>query len=204
MKKEKEESQELAVVPKTEIALQSTAIENQLIELRSYVSSGLLPASIKNAEQALVIAQFGRELGFAPMQSFSSIYVVKGRPSLSTAAMSALLRKAGIKWKTIKDYEKIVDKDGKLLDIETVIRFYRDGIEDDIKFTMQEANTAGLVTTSEVWKKYPKIMLYWRCFSIGARRIASDCIMGLYTTEEAAEIEKVPFDLDESGNVIIK
>jgi hypothetical protein len=202
MKKEKEEGLEL-VNPEAGI-MRSSPMENQLVELRSYIASGLLPSTVKTPESALVIVQYGKELGFAPMQSFNSIYVVNGRPSISTSAMSALIRKGGIKWKTIKDYERVDNPDGSLKDIVTTIRFYREGIEDDVTFTMQEVNTAGLLT-NPVWKKYPKIMLYWRCFSMGARRVASDLIMGLYTTEEVAEIEKVAFDIEpESGNVTIK
>lgn len=47
-------------------------------------------------------------------------------------------------------------------------------------------------------------MLYARCLSLGANRIAPDVTMGLYTVEEMVDITNAKnVDIDEEGNVKI-
>lgn len=175
-----------------EIAVESTEMglsrqlqdqNSMLDEAASWVKSGLLPASIKTPEQAVVIALKGKELSLAPMASFEMIDVIMGKPALKPKGMAALCRKGGVRTKTIKDFEPILDAEGKKVDMETIIRFYRDGIEEDVKYTYRDAQALGLVTKDN-WKKQPGVMMYWRCYSKGANRVCPDLIGGLYTTEE--------------------
>lgn len=177
---------------KNELSTTSKDLNNQLIrqnqmleQAGAWVKSGLLPPSVKTAEQAVVIALKGRELGLETMASFDFIDVIAGKPSLKPKAMGALVRKGGVKYKTIKDFEPIVDDKGNKIDYETIIRFYRDGIEEDVKYTWKDAALMQLVNKDN-WKKQPGVMMYWRCFSKGANRICPDLIGGLYTTEELA------------------
>lgn len=156
-----------------------------LEEAVSWVKSGLLPASIKTPEQAVVIALKGRELNLQTMASFEMIDVIMGKPCLKPKGMAALVRKGGVKTKTIKDFEPVVNAEGKKTDMETIIRFYRDGIEEDVKYTYRDAEGLGL-TSKDNWKKQPGVMMYWRCYSKGANRVCPDLIGGLYTTEELA------------------
>jgi hypothetical protein len=158
--------------------------QNQLLEQAgAWIKSGLLPPAVKTAEQAVVIALKGKELGLESMLSFDLIDVIAGKPSLKPKGMGLLVRKGGVKYKTIKDFEPILDDKGNKVDYETVIRFYRDGIEEDIKYTYKDAQLMGL-TGKDNWKKQPGVMMYWRCFSKAANRVCPDLIGGMYTTEE--------------------
>jgi hypothetical protein len=166
------------------IQLQSSQ-EIMLEEAKTWVKSGLLPASIKTPEQAVVIALKGKELNLKPMASFEMIDVIMGKPCLKPKGMASLCRKGGVRTKTIKDFEPVLNEEGKKVDMETIIRFYRDGIEEDVKYTYRDAEALGL-TSKDNWKKQCGVMLYWRCYSKGANRVCPDLIGGLYTTEELA------------------
>lgn len=169
----------------TELSNKQHSQSIMLEEAVSWVKSGLLPASIKTPEQAVVIALKGRELNLQTMASFEMIDVIMGKPCLKPKGMAALVRKGGVKTKTIKDFEPVLNEEGKRVDMETIIRFYRDGIEEDVKYTYRDAEGLGL-TSKDNWKKQPGVMMYWRCYSKGANRVCPDLIGGLYTTEELA------------------
>jgi hypothetical protein len=118
--------------------------------------------------------------------------------------MASLVRKGGVRTKTIKDFEPIKDAEGKTIDYQTIIRFYRDGIEEDVSYTYSDARNLGL-TAKDNWKKQPAVMMYWRCYSKGANRVAPDLINGLYTTEEVASFTKgAPnIEITEDGDAIV-
>lgn len=173
-------------MPNTLAIVSKDQIEAMLQAATSFIESGLLPAHIKTPQAALVIMQYGNELSIGPMQALNNIYVVSGRPSLSGNLMSALIRAGGVKWKTIRDFEPVLNEQGQKIDYVTTIRFIRDDIEEEVSYTWQEAKIAQL-TTKDNWNKYPRNMMYWRCFSIGARRIAADYCMGMYLASEMAD-----------------
>ena len=181
-----EENKELAIAEtNNSLAQQVSDQQGMLEQAATWVKSGLLPASVKTAEQAVVIALKGKELNMSPMMSFEMIDVIMCKPALKPKAMAAMCRKGGVRTKTIKDFEPVKDETGKTVDMETVIRFYRDGIDEDVKYTYKDAQNLGLVGKDN-WKKQPGVMMYWRCFSKGANRVCPDLIGGLYTTEELA------------------
>lgn len=169
----------------TALATRNQEQSVMLEQAQTWVDSKLLPASIKTAEQAAVIAIKGKELGLAPMMSFEMIDVIMGKPALKPKAMAALCFKGGVRTKTIQDFESIKNEEGKVIDKITTIRFFRDGVDEDVSYKYTDAQNLGL-TTKDNWKKQPNIMMYWRCFSKGANRVAPDLIGGLYTTEELA------------------
>lgn len=180
-------AKEVAIIENTNTSIsQQINDQNQLLDQASvWIKSGLLPASVKSPEQAVVIALKGKELNMAPMMSFEMIDVIMGKPALKPKAMAAMCRKGGVRTKTIKDFDPIKNEDGKTIDMETIIRFYRDGIEEDVRYTFKDAERLGL-TSKDNWKKQPGVMMYWRCYSKGANRVCPDLIGGLYTTEELA------------------
>lgn len=171
--------------------------------LTSLINSKQLPTHIKNVEEAFTIAQMGRELGFATMQSFHYIIPIQGKLSLSAKAIGALLRKGGVQYTTIEDgiwvytdaSTSIVLKAGdeKPMDQRTTILFIRDGREERCSFTWKDAEKQGL-TSKDNWKRMPKEMLYARCLAKGANRIGSDLLLGLYAVEELAD----SFSINES------
>jgi hypothetical protein len=181
-----------------------SAQSDLLVKAETWIASGLLPSSIKKPEQAVVIALKGKELGLETMASFELIDVIMGKPALKPKGMASLIRKGGVRTKTIKDFEPILDEKGAKVDYITTIRFYRDGIEEDVSYTYRDAERLGL-TNKDNWKKQPAVMQYWRCYSKGANRVAPDLINGLYTTEELASFtpNAPQIEITEDGDAIV-
>lgn len=191
----------------TEVTVTREVPKTEMEQLQILIDSKSLPANIKTIEQAFTIAQFGKDLGLKPMQAFHQIYSIQGRLSLSARALGGLLWANGIGYKTIQDYELVVrgtDKDGKeIKDRVTTIEFYRGNITDRTSFYFSEAIKAGW-TTKDNWVKMPKQMLYSRCLSMGANRIAPDKVQGLYTTEEVMDFAPdTNAKITEEGEVVI-
>lgn len=148
-----------------------------------FSKSGMFP-DIKSATQALVKIMAGKELGLTPFQSMASIYIVNGRLSLTSQAMSSLIKKT-------KKYDyKVIKLDSE----ECSIDFYAgDDKQGNSTFTFKDAAKAGLVN-KDVWKNYPKNMLFARALSNGARFYAPDAICGYYSKEEVEDLgeEQLP------------
>ena len=190
----------------TEVTIREVP-KTEMEQLQILIDSKSLPANIKTIEQAFTIAQFGKDLGLKPMQAFHQIYSIQGRLALSAKALGGLLWANGVGYKTLKDYELIVrgtDKDGKeIKDRVTTIEFYRGGITDVASFYWSEAVKAGW-TTKDNWVKMPKQMMWARCLSLGANRIAPDKIQGMYTVEEVMDFAPdANAKITEEGEVVI-
>lgn len=149
------------------------------LAIKSAHANGILPQGIKNAEQAIVIAQKGRELGLDPLYSLSVIHMINGSPALEGEVMLALVLKrypkASIEWLEVSNKKASV-------------RMAReDGQPSTFTFTIEEANQAGL-TNKDVWKKYTADMLSWRAVARAVRRLFPECIMGCLTPDEARSL----------------
>ena len=117
--------------------------------LQTLIDSKKLPGHVKSVEDAFTIAQMGKELGFAAMQSFHYIIPIQGKLSLSAKGIGALLRKGGVEFVTTEDgvyvysdgttseYPK--EGDDKPVDRRTTIVFYRNDKEETCSFTWKEA-----------------------------------------------------------------
>jgi hypothetical protein len=141
------------------------------------VRSKLLPAGISTPEQAVIIALKGREIGVPPMQAFSHIHVIKGKPAISAELMLALIYK-----NCPGSVISYLQTDAHACRIQAK----RPGNEkpSEFSFTIEEAKMAGL-TSKDSWRQYPAAMLRARCISLMARAIFPDAIMGCsYVPEE--------------------
>lgn len=155
-----------------------------------FAKSGMFP-DVKDQAQAVVKIMAGKELGLSAFESMASIYMVNGKLALTSKAMSSLIKRS-------RKYDYTVDE---LTETECKISFYRlqkpeDGMNKDVLlgqsiFTFKDAAKAGLVN-KDVWKNYPKNMLFARALSNGARFYAPDAICGYYATEELQDIEEPP------------
>ncbi len=177
--------------------------EGNMQYAQKLIESRLLPEAIKTPEQALIIIQKGRELGLGPMESFDSIDVIMGRPSLKPKSKLMLALNSGQVWtKTIKDWEDVTNDDGKVIDKVTTIRFFRrygDVInEEDVSFKYSEAAQMGYLSKSN-WKSQPNIMAYWRTMSRGLDRVCPDLTRGMYMSDEVADFMNVDYNMTEDG-----
>jgi hypothetical protein len=166
-------------------ALMPQTFDGMMKQAEVLVRSGLLPAEVKTPAAAVAIMMTGRELSIPPMQAFRSIYVVKGKPTLSAQLMGALIFRAGHSYKVAESTNESCTIEFRRKTGET----YRH------TFTIDDAERAGL-KGGVTWKQYPKAMLFSRCMSAGARAFMPDVIAGMYTPEEIAG-EAVRFDGEE-------
>lgn len=151
--------------------------------------SGLLPESIKNAEQAIIIAAYGKELGIPPMQSLLGIYVVNRMPAIRGALMLRLIyeRVHGARIHIVKSTDE-----------ECTVEMARPASQPEtFTFTIQEASKAGFIK-KPVWQQHTSTMLRWAAIRTGARIVFADAIAGCYMEDEISEngnAQQIPVDM---------
>lgn len=153
------------------------------------VASGMLPRDVDEPEKAMTIMLKGHELGLPPMQAFSSIHVIEGRPTLAAQLMMALC---------IRDADCTFTI-GHKSDQGAKVTIHRPGWEPHTEtFTIEDAEQANLTGKSN-WRNYPEQMCFWRAVSNACRAVCSDLLAGMHTPEEIAP--DVPID-PETGGVV--
>jgi hypothetical protein len=152
------------------------------------VKTGFLPRTIDTPEKAIAIALKGRELGIPPMQAFSHIHIIDGKPTISAELMLSQIWKHCPK--AVIDYLESTD-------MKCVIEAKRPGHKaTKFAYTIDEANKAGLLNKAN-WRGYPAAMLRARTVAIVARALFPDAIMGCsHIPEELGAI------VDEEGVVL--
>jgi hypothetical protein len=144
---------------------------------------------VKTAEQALLKMQLGKELGIGPAASLKSIQFIGDGPALSANTMAALVKRAYPRY----DYRVKAHTNSKC-----EIEFLRDGKpQGTVAYSMDDAKLAGLVG-KDVWKKYPKALLFSRALAIGFRMYCGDLALGglVYTPEELGSDEADVIDAE--------
>lgn len=197
---------QLAVVPRSRDVVSWK--QQQDLALWAF-KSGQFKA-IRSAQHALVIMQYGKELGFGPATALQLIYMVNGIPALKANTIAALIKQ--VSWQgTVKnryDYrlvERTADR--------CVIDFYERndaGVLEkrgSMEYTMEDAKLAGDTGRNPNYKTRPKNMLFARCLTEGARVFAPDCLGGIvpYSTEELTETDEFgepvqPPAVEQAGN----
>jgi hypothetical protein len=157
--------------------LEPQSIDEATAIARAAVASKLY--AVSSPEAALMILLTGRDLGLTASQSFRAIYVVSGKPVVSSDAMVAAIRRSGLcaSWRVI---ESTVDR----CTIETL----RQGESEPERetFTQEDATRAGL-SRKDVWRQYPRDMLRHRAAAGLARRVYPDVVLGCYAPGELEE-----------------
>lgn len=156
-------------------------LENYNLICGYAIRSKLIPDEIKTPDQAIIIALKGRELGIPPMQAFSQIRVIKGKPCISAELMLALIYKnvptAEVNF--LETNEKICKIKARRNPSHEYCTFI---------FSIEDAKRAELLN-KESWIKYPAAMLRARCISAMARALFPDAIAGAsYTPEELEDV----------------
>ena len=87
------------------------------------------------------------------------------------------------------------DIDGTYYTVEEIGEFkWSDALRAQLPFDKH-----GNLSAESAWGKYPKIMLNTRAFTLGARAIASDLLMGNYETSELLDSQSIQYEVIE-GN----
>lgn len=148
---------------------------------KNLAMSNLIPADLRGKpSDVLVTMLYGQELGLAPMQAMQSIYVVKGRPTISAHLWVALARKAGHK-------VRVREETAESCTVE-VERADDPGQPTRVTWTIDQARMAGLLR-NDVWKNHPAAMLYARAVSTACRRACPEIALGFGDESERHEPE---------------
>lgn len=158
-------------------SLEPTTLEEATQLARAAVASKLY--SVASPEAALMILLTGRDLGLTASQSFRAVYIVSGKPVVSSDAMVAAIRRSGL-----CDSWRVVESTAERCTIETT----RKGEQEPERetFTREDAERAGL-WRKDVWRQYPRDMLRHRAAAGLARRVYPDVILGCYAPGEIDE-----------------
>lgn len=159
------------------------AWKGQVHRWQLLLQSGALPKHVKTPQQAIAIAMQGAELGWPPMRSLRSIYIVDGRPELAAEAMLALICE-----RCPSAIIEVVESSEK----RCCIRGRRSAqhVPIEVDFTIEDAQKAQLLNKDN-WKKYPKDMLWARAVSRLRRRVFPDVGAGCWVEGEVSDASRV-------------
>ena len=141
----------------------------------------------RSAAQAVVKMLAGRELGFGPVASMTGVDIIKGKVAVKPKLLaSAIQRSPQFRY-------KVAEHD----DQHCAIDFYEDGeLAGRSEFTIADATKAGLAG-KEMWRKYPRNLLWARAMSNGANWYCAAIFGGpVYTAEELGA------DVDAEGDIV--
>lgn len=144
-----------------------------------FAESGIFK-DVKTQAQAVVKIIAGRELGLSPIESMNAFYIVNDRITIYASAIAGLVKKS-------KKYDYKIES---LTDEACTISFTKEGEpQGSVTFTLKDAARAGIVN-KDVWKSYPKNMLFARAMTNGARWFCPDALCSYQSTEEILDIPK--------------
>lgn len=154
-------------------------LESALVFCERIANTSLVPQNFRNKPNDILVAiQMGKEVGLEPMQSLQSISVINGKPSMYGDALLALCRKH-------PDFEDMIEEGD---DKSATCTVKRKGETPYIKtFTIEQAQRAGLISRSPVWRSYPERMLQMRARTFALRDAFSDALKGFISNEEAMD-----------------
>ena len=136
-------------------------------------------------------------------------FAMKGdgdKPALGTDGKPTIVR-IGFIDEEPRAYEL---KSKTIVDSKTVIKLTRQIKQPDgtfVKtsviqgFSWNDAIIAKL-SIKDSWTNYPGLMCYNRCLAFASRAIADDVLLGMYETSEIADVEDIPYNVEE-GTVTI-
>lgn len=166
----------------------------EIVRLANAISaSDIIPDAFrKNPSNCLVALLHGLEIGLKPMQTFKSIMVVNGIPSIYGDAALALCRKSSLMDVSfgsggIKEWSE-----GEGESLICYCETKRAGAAEAHKssFSWKDALAAGLAQNDKkLYKKYPKRMCGFRARGFELRDNFGDVLLGMVTVEEAMDYE---------------
>ena len=142
----------------------------------------------RQISQAVVKVLLGQELGIPPVTSMMGVYIVDGKPTLSSGLMaSTIIRSGRYLYRILEHTDEVCKLEFFAVDTKTKTRESL-GVS---AFTIADANKAGL-TKKDNWKNYGRNMLFARALSNGAKWYCPDVFGGpVYSFEEADELRDI-------------
>jgi hypothetical protein len=165
-----------------------------------YAQSGLL-GKVQSQEAAVMIMAVGAELGIPATTALRGIYIVSGKPVLSSDLIVALC----LKRKDLCEYFICTESTDRGATYETkrvgtsapVRNTF--GIDDakraKLGLEWDKAGKVMVASDDSNWAKYPRVMLRHRAAAELARMVYPDIVLGLYTESEADELRRESIDV---------
>lgn len=167
------------------------------VAAETFIRSGAMPASIKNAPQLMMVMQAGYEAGLQPIEAINSFYFVNGKLSMyGEMAISQVVR-AG---------HKVEFPDCDATTATCKITRGDDGRTMKTTFTMKQAQDRKLDQGREgkkmPWVMHPENMLKFKAFHMTAKFIVPDALHGVPLKEELEETEPEKTEPAEAPKVV--
>jgi hypothetical protein len=188
----------------TELVHVGNSMQAALAYAGELAKSGLLPDAYRRQPANVLWAiEMGRTVGVTTMAAITGIHVIKSKPTISPALMTALIHKAGhrVRVRFDRDTETATA---------TIIRSDDPDYVFESVWTIDRAVTARLCAIKDgkpyarsdrgeptSWEKYWQSMLKWRALSEVCRDAAEECLFGLHYTAEEMGVE-----VNEDGTVV--
>ena len=148
-----------------------------IFQLASALSraGGFLPAHLKSEGELVAVILAGRELGIQPMASIRGIRLIQGQVALDATLQLGLMVRVGCKVRWLED-----GSSGS-----AALELTRPGHDPHVsRFSLKDAERAGLVKSGGNWSKYPSAMLRARCVSSAGKAYCPDVLAGVYLPDE--------------------
>ncbi len=142
---------------------------DHLAELGNMLQASGFFKDTKSVAQAAVKVQAGRELGLGPVEAMRAFHIVEGKVEMSADLLASLVKSSEKYDYTVLELTREVCR----------IQFYEDDLGEIgvSEFSMEDARGAGMAS-KDVWKKYPRNMLFARAMSNGVAWYCPDLTMG--------------------------
>lgn len=150
--------------------------------------TGLIPPHYRDKPANILMARAkAKELGMPPLAFLSNSFPVNDKITIMTEFMGGIVKKH-------PQYGGVVILEHTDVSFKAIVKrlFPTFTEEFETSFTKADAEIAGLWGKTDVWRKYPKIMLKHRALAYGWRTVFPDLLAGIYTVDE----------LDKQGNVM--
>jgi hypothetical protein len=163
-------------------AVTSMADAMRMAELLA--ESSMVPATYKGKPGDILVAvQMGAELGLAPLQALQNIASINGRPSVWGDAALALVQGHP----AYVSHREWVEGEGN--DRAGYCAITRRGASEHVqRFSIKDAERAGLLKKPGPWQQYTDRMLVLRARGFALRDKFSDALRGIITAEEAQDM----------------
>ena len=150
------------------------------------VASGLYPG-LQSADAAFVIMLKGADLGLAPFEALSAIYLIKGKAHIGYTVLASLMRRH-----PHYDY-RVTELTAEVCTLDFVHHGEAIG---SFSFSMEDAKRARLTGNADSnWSKYPQTMLFARCMSLGQRIYCPDLTSSTFYVDSLGEPEVPIYDV---------
>jgi len=219
----REEVKDMETLPSREwansIDMARTLDEKKMFAVQM-IQSGLLPTSLASRDNlededfrdkaigaVIAVVEYGRELNITPWVALHGMHVVQGKVVMGIHMYTGLALKNNILINVVKDYARITNKEGKLVDRITEVEITRKhaAFNDMVKtytFTKRWTDiTKAELHTKDNYKKMPALMMRTRCIVEALRLYASDIFMGTFETSEMLDVNNRTYELNADGSV---